>query len=240
MRRLIRADIRRILLKIGFYVLPAIYLLISISDTQKGDYGFEDMYQANQFTYKYMISYFAIIPVFMSVYADELRSGAWVVAIGRGMSRRKIVMAKFLDGTILTILLYAFFFALDVVGMARHMITPTALQMERAVLLNVASCLKAISFMGFASVFVYLTWNASVGIIVEIIATAFSEMALGWVQEQFRIPMLDMSFIGQVDQACANFAAGRSCVLQFAVVIVYVAAFILISMALYGRKELEL
>ncbi|MBO6147442.1 MAG: hypothetical protein J6O70_07705 [Lachnospiraceae bacterium] len=240
MIRLIWTDIRRVLLKTGFYILPALLFLITVTVLKKGNRGFEDIYTDNQFTYRFVAAYIAAIPVFMAVYADELKSGAWVVAIGRGMSRRKIVVSKFLDGVILTVFMYVFFFALDLITMAYYMVTPTPLQMERAILLNLSYCLKNISYMGFASIFVYITWSASVGMIVEVIMISFTEMALGWVQDQLRIPLLDISMIGQIDQAFANYAAGKNWIVPAIAVIAYIVAFILISMEVFNRKELEL
>lgn len=241
MRRIIRGDIRRVLLKPGFYVLPVIYLVFSLSGLSSGkEYGFEDMYTTMVFAYKYIVSYFAILPVFMGIYVDELKSDALVIAIGRGMSRKKIILAKFLDGVILTVLLFAVFFASDLVTFAFYMITPTSLQMTRAALLVVAACVKAIGAMGFASIFVYLSWNASAGIVVEIITVAFAQTALNWIQEHLRIPLLDISLIGQADQACANLAAGKPWFIQSGAVILYLALFIVISIVVFNRKELEL
>ena len=54
MRRLIRGDIRRILSKLGFYILPALYYVLTYSDpssfTRK--YEFDTYFAAIEFVYR--------------------------------------------------------------------------------------------------------------------------------------------------------------------------------------------
>ena len=55
MIRLIWTDIRRVLLKTGFYILPALLFLITVTVLKKGNRGFEDIYTDNQFTYRFVM-----------------------------------------------------------------------------------------------------------------------------------------------------------------------------------------
>lgn len=240
MRRLIRADIRRTLLKISFYILPVIYAVLIFWGEKGKTKNFETVFMVMTTSYKMVILYFAGIPVFLSVYADELKAGAMQTAIGRGMSRSKIVIAKFLDVVILTAFNYLLYFICDYIHLRYLMIVPTELQMTRFVLVVVGSFLKSVSYAGIGSIFVYLTWNASIGLVAEILATSFSGMILDWIQNHLRIPAMDVSVIGQIDQATAGYAAGGIWIVHILAVIAYFAAFVLISIAIFNRKELEL
>ena len=240
MRRLIHGDIRRILLKLGFYILPVIYFGLSLTDISDKVTEFEPFYESLLIVYKYVFPFVIGIPVFIGVYADELKAGAMQIAIGRGVSRKKIVLSKFIDCVLLTFVLFLLDMAFEFMLLRVYMLVPTALQISRMIMLMLSACLKTLGAMAFSAIFVYLTWNSSLGLVVELISLAFSEVFLGWIQNHTRLPLLDISYMGQVDQTCANISAGANWILPLCMVLAYVAVFNLIGIAIFGRKELEL
>ena len=240
MRRLIHGDIRRILLKIGFYILPVIYFVLSLTDITEKVTDFEPFYESLQIVYKYIFPFVIGIPIFVGVYADELKVGAMQIAIGRGLSRKKIVLSKFFDCVLLTIVLFFLDLAFEFTLLRIYMLVPTSLQIFRMNMLMVSACLKTIGAMAFSAIFVYLTWNSSLGLVVELLSLAFAEPLLDMIQVKINLPVLDISYMGQVDQTCANIAAGANWILPLCVVFAYVIVFNLIGIVIFGRKELEL
>lgn len=242
MRRLISGDIRRILSKLGFYILPGIYFLISLVDlaTTPMNMDFETAYLGWETEFKYIFTFVVAIPVFMGVYADELRTGAMQISIGRGISRRKVLFSKFFDCFIITLILYILAYILKIAELRRNMLILTPQQNIAMNTIILASFLKVIGAMTFSAIFCYLSWNASVGLIVEMISVGLAEMVLGLIQNNLSIPVLDYSYIGMAGQACASLAAGNNWILPMLITFAYLVVFLVISAAIFDRKELEL
>lgn len=242
MRRLIRGDIMRILRKLGFYVLPALFYLLMYSDPSSfgKEYEFDTYFTLLDMVYSIAFAFIVGIPVFMGVYSDELKAGALQACIGRGLSRKKILLSKFIDSVILTLALYIIAFCIEMLSMRLHLIFPTLQQYLSIIQLFGASCIKCVGAVAFAAIFVYITWNASVGVVVLIISLGCAEPLLKFVQTSTKVPVLDYSYMGVVDQAFANIAAGSNWLLPVLAVLAYLVIFIGISIAVFNRKELEL
>ncbi len=243
MRRLIRGDIRRILSKLGFYILPVLfYLLMYIDPTDSSGkkYEFDVTYMSITMIYKSAFAFIVAIPVFIGVYADELKAGAMQTCIGRGLSRVKVLLSKFIDSVILTVAFYILSYCIEMLMMRYHLIFPTPQQNLSIIVVFGAACLKCIGALAFASIFLYITWNSSVGVIVLIISLACAEPLLRFIQRSTKLPVLDFSYMGIVDQAFANFAAGSNWFLPTVLALAYLVVFIWISIAVFNRKELEL
>lgn len=242
MRRLIRGDIRRILSKLSFYILPVLFYLLMYIDPSSYDrkYDFDISYASISMTYKYVFAFIVGIPIFIGVYADELKAGAMQTCIGRGLSRKKILFSKFIDTVILTVAFYIITYCLEMVNMRMHMVFPTPQQNLSVIVVIGASCLKCIGAMSFAAIFVYITWNPSVGVVVLIISLGCAEFLLKFIQNSTKLPLLDFSYMGVVDQAWANIAAGSNIILPVLAVLCYLVIFNCIGIAVFDRKELEL
>ena len=240
MRRLIIADVFRVLRKPSIYVWFGIYLFLFVFDPSSNPTDFDEMYNGLQMTYNYIWPFMMGIPVFMAVYADEFKAGAMQTAIGRGLSRKKIIFAKYLDCVILALLLSIVEAISEIIVMRSHMLSVSQLQMVRFLVSALASCLKTIGAMSFASVFVFLTLNASLGLIVLMLVMAFAESILQWVQTALHIPVLTYSYMGQADSFCNGLAQGEGWIMPLLVFIAYMIVFNILGVAVFRRKELEL
>ncbi len=242
MIRLIRGDIGRILKKPGFYVLIVIYVLICLSDAfSDNSADFEDMYFGFEFSYTYLLPFVLGIPVFLGVYTDELRVGALQTSIGRGIPRRNIVIAKFIDSLILAFFICAIEFVSEIIYMRyKYFIIPTSLQYVRWMALLLLVYIKVVGAIAFAAIFMYLTWNASIGLVVELISLTFVQIILDNIQKNTSWPVLDISYIGQAEEACMKLAAKGNFIMPLIMVLIYLTIFIAISILVFSRKELEL
>ena len=99
MIRMIRADIRRILKKVMFYIICLIAYIIMFT-IEKEDTAI-DQISTIKMAMELLGSALFPIAVFIFVYGDEFKAGVIHSIIGRGMSRAKIVTAKYIDCLIL-------------------------------------------------------------------------------------------------------------------------------------------
>ena len=240
MRKLIRADLRRILSKPGFYICPLIVFLLFIYSLVSSPVEYDSYYAALDIVLPYIYSFLIVLPVFTTVYGDELKSGAMITAIGRGLSRTRVIIAKFVDTAVLSFLFFLFVLALDQITFSHYSVVLTRLQILRVFSYFASTYLQVLGVCAFAAVFVYLTWNPSVGLVAVLITLSFSKPVLNLLQTSTRLPFYDISFLGQADLARRQFDAGNMWIGHFLFVLLYYVVFLSISALVFKRKELEL
>ena len=240
MKRLIRADLRRILAKPGFYICPVLVLALFIYGLFTEAVDYDSYYASLDIQLSYLYPFFILLPVFTCVYSDELKSGTMIPAIGRGLSRAKVILAKFIDTVILSLALCLFFLLLDQITFDRFSVVLTKVQILRVFSAYAAVWLQILGFCAFAAIFVYLTWNSSVGLVVGLISIAFSKMILDWLQSRTHLPIYDITLMGQADQIRRQFDAGNLWVHHLLFVLLWFALYLAVSALIFNRKELEL
>ena len=105
MRNLLRADLRRILKRVSIYVwLFLIFVIFFLSALSK-DYT-ADIVGMEQGVTSLLGPIMVSIPVFLGVYGREIQAGSMQCVIGRGMSRTKLILTKYLE----CVLMCLFFF----------------------------------------------------------------------------------------------------------------------------------
>ena len=112
MKNLIFADVKRILRKPSYWIILGICLLISLFWTiqSKGDGGLSGLsFASSQGTAINTMNLFIGIAIYVSVYADEFTSNSMQCLIGRGISRRRLLIAKFVNCVIVTFISYGIY-----------------------------------------------------------------------------------------------------------------------------------
>ena len=112
MKSLIFADVKRILRKPTYWIVLGICLLISLFWTiqSKGDGGLSGFsFASSQATALKTMNLFIGIAIYVSVYADEFSSNSMQCLIGRGISRKKLLIAKFINCVIITFISYGIY-----------------------------------------------------------------------------------------------------------------------------------
>ncbi len=240
MRRLIRADLRRILAKPRFYICPLIFFVLFIYGLMKEPVEYDSYYASLEIQLSYINPFVILLPVFTCVYGDELRSGTIITAIGRGLSRTRVILAKFIDTLVLSLAFCVFFLLMDQITFDRFSVVLTKIQILRVFSVYAASWLQVVGFCAFAAIFVYLTWNSSVGLVAGLLSIAFSKMILDWLQSHTHLPFYDITFMGQADLARRQFDAGNMWVHHLFFVLLWYALILTASALIFNRKELEL
>lgn len=237
MKKVIRADLRRILRKPKFYILMVIHLVLLIA-LVTGNTAAEMI--ENEKYYLGLLGIFVVfIPTFLGLYSDEIKSGNLINLIGRGLSRRKIIIAKIIDAAIIylayfTIAFIGLFIKNSLVGLA---ITPR--QNLFLLVFCLSSVLRGVGFSALASLLVFATWSPALSMTVMIIVLPFSKLILERVQDKINLPIYTASFEGLLDSSYASFQAG-SFGWQLIPALIYLCVVVFLTVLIFNRKELEL
>lgn len=112
MKDLIYADVKRILRKPSYWIILGICLLISLFWSIQSNNGGEQSgfsFASGQGTAVNTMNLFIGIAIYVSVYADEFTSNSMQCLIGRGVSRRRLLIAKFINCVIVTFISYGIY-----------------------------------------------------------------------------------------------------------------------------------
>ena len=237
MNRLMKADLKRILAKPGVYVVVALMVIFVLlrrpEDTSSDQFGFYKMLFGN------IGLIFASIPIFLSVYSDEIKSGIMISVIGMGMDRKKIVSSKLKDSAVLYSGTYLMLFFAAVI---KNSISDLAFTPRQTVFLFVFCIfcvLRGIGIMALASLVLFLTMSSSGGMLVLILAAAAGAGLLNALQDYTNLPVYDFCYMGLLDKAFADFQNG-SFGITLIPAMLYLAVVVAINIGTFSRKEMDL
>ena len=237
MNRLMKADLKRIIAKPSMYVIVLILaLFILFKGSASTAAGQMELYKS---LFGNIGLIFLSIPIFLSVYSDEIKSGIMISMIGMGMARKNIVATKLKDSLVLYIGTYVLLYAAAVTQNSVSGL-PVSPKHNLFLLLFCGFCIiRGIGIMALASLFLFLTMSAAGGMLVLVLAGAVGSGLLKMVQDKFKLPVYDFSFLGLLDSSFADFQAG-----DFGYTIIpallYLAVVIVINIATFNRREMDL
>ena len=237
MNRLVRADLKRIIAKPGMFVvvilMALIVLLKSPNDTAA------DQMEFYKFFFNVLGLTFVMIPIYLSVYTDEIKSGIMVSVIGMGMSRKKVVKSKLKDSFILLLISYTLLFLVALYKNNSSDLAVTPRQNAFLFLFCMYCVIRGIGVIALSSLVLFLTMSATGGMLVLLVGGIAAAGALQPLQEYLGMPVYDFSFIGLLDQSFAQFQAGN---IGFTIIpaLIYLVIVININIATFNRKEMDL
>ena len=163
MKDLIFADVKRILRKPSYWIVLGICLLISLFWTiqSKGSDGLSGFsFASSQGTAINTMNLFIGIAIYVSVYADEFTSNSMQCLIGRGISRRRLLIAKFVNCVIVTFIsygIYTLFITITGLLMGAKMNVAESSFLYSTILTN------AFTVLGYATIsMIILFWSKNV------------------------------------------------------------------------------
>lgn len=237
MRRMVCADLKRILAKPGLYASVILMLLVMLfKDAESTPAEMIDFYRM---IFNIAGLTIVCIPIFLSVYSDELKSGTMITAIGMGMARRKIILVKLRD---CLILLLGSYIILYLGALANNCITelPITPRQNAFLFLYCMFCvIRGMGIFALSSLVLFLTMSQAGGMLTLILAGVAAPNFLKGVQDYTDIPFYNISYIGLLDSAYADFqngAMGGTLIIA----LIYLAIVIALNIKLFDRKELEL
>lgn len=243
MRNLIVSDILRILKKKSYWIIVGITLFFSLYDML----GKRDSLSSvtNQLTtIQNFGSTILGICIFLSVYADEFSSRSMQCIIGRGLSRAKLQIAKFIDCIILTANSYVIWF---VWVFLLNLIFRTDMgTLERTALYAAffTEALKAIGYATISVIFLYKSSNVATATAVEILLYLIIYMFMGLLTDSLHLGPLYFlrrnTYTGLINHIYTNIVLGQSCAkLLFGAIVVYIGGSLLISVLIFRKRELD-
>ena len=169
MRRLISADINRIMHKKTLWI--SLILGIVLLAVAVAGYKFTFVWDGTVFAdaiflMLYFLEFTFGLLTFLFVYGDEVSSMALITAIGRGLTREKAVLAKFLDTVIVTLVmnviltLFIFIFQLAFGADLTH---DQAVWVYFAVITGLYQCL---GYLTISALFLFITWNIPLAVLI--------------------------------------------------------------------------
>lgn len=237
MRKLIRGDIARILCKKEIYIFGA--LLYCILIFWKNKTTAEDQIELFHTMVDFVGLLICLVAVYLTVYGDEMRAGSMQIVIGRGMSRRKVVISKVIDCVILfTIMFMGFLLVFYIKNAVSHVVL-TPKQNLMVFMYVFVHIIKAACYFALSGLFLFASWNTAIGLI-GLILLVCANIAFVFVQTNTHIPVYDYWIDGLGDSVYNDIVINDFPWKVIPLLAFYLVVPVLITEKIFDRKELDL
>lgn len=237
MNRLIRADLKRITAKPGLYIFVILLFLAIVLSRPDETSAAQIEY------YKLMLNVIGLtllcIPIYLSVYSDEIKSGIMISVIGMGVERKKIVLAKLKDVFFLLLGSYMILFLAILIKNSTIDLVITPRQNGMIFVFCLLCIMRGLGIMALSSLVLFLTMSASGGMLILILTGFSASLILEGLQDYTSFPVYDYSYIGLLDSAYAEITGG---VFKGSIILalIYLAAVVTVNIMIFERKEMDL
>ncbi len=249
MRNCLKADLLRVQRKKAYiimitivFVLVTVMAVIAGIGIIKGDKS--DHFKLFESA---MLSFNALmigIPVFSAILSDDFKSRSMQTAIGRGMSRRKLIFTRFLEFII--VVAEAFFILTLAVGLIGMIFGIKLSAIGEVVGSMWLESVSMICYFSISMIFVYWRQNGTIGLVLYIILSldALNLILVGLNQIPFikhnDIDLVDYTVPGMREKIMdGSLAAGSRVVWGVAVVFFYIIVPLFLTMRIFRRRELD-
>ena len=249
MRRLIRADLRRILKKRSVVLLFLFTLFYLIFHVLGGfaAYGEVPFVAVGRLMSRLRLPELLLgLAILFGVYSDDFRSMTYTAVIGRGLSREKLVLAKLLDTLILTVFFYgiiALVLSFLLQTLAGCTLTPT---LHSAFWASIGmSVYRTVGYVALASMFLFITGSiplATITLVLLNIAVPFSAMLFGMNPQVRALHIERIHYAGLAGNAFSDFLFGNTAagVLKLLLgLVLYLGIVLFVTIRLFNRRELS-
>ena len=238
MRNLLRADLRRILKRVSIYVwLFLIFVVFFLSALSK-DYT-ADIIGMEQGVTSLLGPILVSIPVFLGVYGREIQAGSMQCVIGRGMSRTKLILTKYLECVLMCLFFFFFiwlaFFLRNNVGDAGL----TANQNKMLTIFVLFAFIKTCGYFAFTTFFFFIAWSVAPGIVALLVSAFLMPMLFTMLDGFLKTDFSEFYFNGMIDNAYASIAAGDIGYTLILAIVLYIGGALLLTALVFRKKEIE-
>ena len=248
MRRLLEADLKRVLVKllpwillVAWFVFDTVSIATSIGKAPDRSFAvFSKLIGLHSFAMK-IIGFAALL----GIYADEFKSMVMIGVIGRGLSRDKFVIGKFLDLCVMTVLMEVITIIYILVLKALFGATFAPIETRFLIVSFIIEFLQTIAYVAIAAFFYFLSENAAIGLFAyltfQIIIPLSLELLLlmtnlgKYHAERYYVD--GMMSVAASDFIMGDFVGGIGYVLV--AILIYIIGATGITMLIFRRKELE-
>lgn len=238
MRNLLRADLRRILKRVSIYIwLFLIFVVFFLSALSK-DYT-ADIIGMEQGVTSLLGPILVSIPVFLGVYGREIQAGSMQCVIGRGMSRTKLILTKYLECVLMCLFFFFFiwlaFFLRNNVGDAGL----TANQNKMLTTFVLFVFIKTCGYFAFTTFFFFIAWSVAPGIVALLVSAFLMPMLFTMLDGFLKTDFSEFYFNGMIDNAYASIAAGDIGYTLILAIVLYIGGALLLTALVFRKKEIE-
>ena len=238
MRNLLRADLRRILKRVSIYIwLFLIFVIFFLSALSK-DYT-ADIVGMEQGVTSLLGPIMVSIPVFLGVYGREIQAGSMQCVIGRGMSRTKLILTKYLECVLMCLFFFFFiwlaFFLRNNVGDAGL----TANQNKMLTIFVLFAFIKTCGYFAFTTFFFFIAWSVAPGIVALLVSAFLMPMLFTMLDGFLKTDFSEFYFNGMIDNAYASIAAGDIGYTLILAIVLYIGGALLLTALVFRKKEIE-
>ena len=247
MSRIIYADLRRVIKKTNlwiFMILCTILMIIAhvkdvVLDTQNSFNFMVSASRADSFTL--MVGCVFLL----AIYGDEFRSKAMTTIIGRGFSRTKIVLVKFIDTLILTAFLFTFLFVFTLVMGLLLRVHLNSTEIMFIVHSYIIAAYDLIGNLTLAALFLYITENITLSVFVYVMLNMIVPLVATYARtfiaviDKYSLDRYDYSAMGRMAFTDLTFGITGDAILKLAIGAFYLAVIVLITIVFFNKKELD-
>ena len=242
MTNLIKADLLRISKKWILYVfmlLPLAAVLYGLRDFKQED-SFEYLNSLSRYYSLYGALFFSLSAM-IGVFGDELHTNAMQTAIGRGLSRTKLIIAKFLDCVILLLLQFTLLTAFIFLTNAAEKVIASG-EDNLTIVITAVLCgfIPACSYVAISGLLIFLMWNAGVGFISVLFLSTLTPVLLELLKTLFKINLTEVWIRNLMSDSLNSFSMGEFNIAFLPAILIYVVLPVGLTALIFRRKELEL
>ena len=238
MRNLLRADLRRILKRVSIYVWLFLIFVVFFVSALSMDYT-ADIINMEQGVTSLLGPILVSIPVFLGVYGRELQAGSMQCVIGRGMSRTKLILTKYLECVLMCLFFFFFiwlaFFLRNNVGDAGL----TANQNKMLTIFVLFAFIKTCGYFAFTTFFFFIAWSVAPGIVALLVSAFLMPMLFTMLDGFLKTDFSEFYFNGMIDNAYASIAAGDIGYTLILAIVLYIGGALLLTALVFRKKEIE-
>ena len=248
MRKLIKADMGRLLRKKGvwFAFIFMIAMLVGMifyrmNGAPDQDFAFA-IGVVDGLSFDGLIMGMVLI---LGVYADDFKSTAYINVVGRGINRKKFIITKFLDAMIILVGMYLCAGAIAFGLKAGLGISLSSVEAKFIFLRFLYEIISTTSSIVIASLAFFIAENNAIGVIVFIcfeiiIPTTIEFIVTNPIVAKYGLNRLFIT--GATESMLTDFIIGQNgsgFLKLFLILTFYVAAAIIASCIVFGKKELD-
>lgn len=238
MIHLIRADLRRVLKRPTLYIFAGLMMIFIIFAGWSEDAMAQMSTEKN--TTAYLVAIMASVPILITLYGDDFKSGSMIMVIGRGISRTKLLVSKLITSSILLLGYYLIAFG-EYTIFHTYLIKAnySSQQTLLTILMIFLGWFRNVALFAFASILMYAFWSVAAGLISILALIAFLRILLMSLNKSGGFGVYDLTTDGLIDSAYKAMLSGDF-PYQLIIVAVYFAVFIIAGSLFFKRKELDL
>lgn len=238
MRNLIRADLRRVLRRPTVYIFAGLMVLFILFSGFSDDV-FTQMESEKNIAF-YLAAIMGSVPILVTLYGDDFRSGSLITVIGRGLSRTKVMLAKLI---VSAILLLPFYLLALIEVIIAHTVLVEAFyspkQQVVTVFLMLFAWFRNVALFAIASIIMYAMWSVAGGLVSMLVLIVFPRIILNALAQNAKFNFYNITLSGLVEKAYYSLIS-EDFPFQLIPAVIYLVVFILLGSIFFKRKELDL